>query len=306
MPGSDVLAVSVERMQLRLDFVCHWRLDHQVWYRYRVPSHQFLLVTAGELRVLTSSGIVRIRPGEIACLRRMPENAYGFQGAVRYFEAHASFAPPPHQSAALHIDGEPLPEHVHLGDRLGAAVDAFDGMCRWIDREGDRTTLMLRRLFDQLLLAILGEARRRPLPTRQDVWQRARTLLEARLDRDLTVAAVAGSLGISSDHLIRGFRRRFGVSPMAYRVQARLRRAAAGLAEGQDAVTVKRLAHELGFHDASSFARAFRRQFGLSPSAWRVAGPSPPAAVPIDDAPGYALNRHLMPRGSTTAFFQWG
>ncbi len=98
------------------------------------------------------------------------------------------------------------------------------------------------------------------------------------------------------------------MSPMAYRAQARLRRAAAELAGGSDRDSVKRIAAQLGFADASAFARAFRRQFGLSPSAWRVAeaGSEAPLRPADRGARGYPLNRHLRPPEFAGRMFTWG
>ncbi len=178
--------VAIEGMLPVVDFACRWERsgDQSVWYRYRVPSHQFLLVESGLLRARTAQGVIEAKPGELILLRRQPSNEYGFDGPIRYFEVHAAFAPPPRAAAHLCVDGEPLPSHVRLGSRLPAAIEACDGMCRWIDHHGDRAQLHVRRHLEQPLLAMVGElpARARALAA-TDPWRSARETLESDLER---------------------------------------------------------------------------------------------------------------------------
>ncbi|MBA3848086.1 MAG: helix-turn-helix transcriptional regulator, partial [Planctomycetes bacterium] len=117
------------------------------------------------------------------------------------------------------------------------------------------------------------------------------------------LAEAAAEAGVGEDHFIRGFRRRFGVSPMAHRGRARLRAAAAALADGT--VAVKEAAARFGFTDTSAFARAFRRGFGVPPSAWSVAGTQMPPTSPEAGVP-YPLNRHIRPPGGDEGWFTWG
>ena len=127
-----------------------------------------------------------------------------------------------------------------------------------------------------------------------------RARLEARLGRPLSLSAVARASGLSPDYLIRGFRSRFGLAPMAWRKRATLRLAADLLAGGDQ---VKLVAARLGFIDASSLTRAFRRQFGQSPRAYAAHGPPVHAHDP--SAGRYALNGHVRPHGES-GFFRWG
>ncbi len=124
-----------------------------------------------------------------------------------------------------------------------------------------------------------------------DIWQRARLRLSTDLGRDLAVADLAGELGITPGHVIRAFRGRFGVSPMRYRQQAKLRHAMRLLRDPGRSITS--IAHEIGFADDASFTRLFRRTTGLTPSDLRVAPPG--GADPGDDARIYPVNRHVLP-----------
>jgi AraC-like DNA-binding protein len=88
-------------------------------------------------------------------------------------------------------------------------------------------------------------------------------------DPGLTPAAIAGQLGISLRQLYRAFSD--SESPAARIRRARLERAAEILAKRTGPGEVERVAMECGFVSAEYFSRAFRREFGLSPRAYRSA-----------------------------------
>jgi AraC family transcriptional regulator len=70
--------------------------------------------------------------------------------------------------------------------------------------------------------------------------------------------------GISS-----AFRQAVGVPPHAYVTEQRLA-AARHLLLAQPRLTIDDIARRVGFSSASHFATAFRRQTGVSPSAFRA------------------------------------
>lgn len=92
--------------------------------------------------------------------------------------------------------------------------------------------------------------------------------LESGGDGDCSVAALSRLCCLSES----AFRRRFkeytgGLTPSAYRMQARVRRAAALLAAEDCSVEDAALA--CGFYDAAHFSAAFRRVMGVSPGRYR-------------------------------------
>ncbi|CAM3791858.1 AraC family transcriptional regulator [Cohnella lubricantis] len=64
------------------------------------------------------------------------------------------------------------------------------------------------------------------------------------------------------------FRHTFGVSPYAYLIHLRLRKAKE-LLIGSPSLTVKMIAERVGFRDASHFVATFRRKTGLPPEQFR-------------------------------------
>lgn len=85
----------------------------------------------------------------------------------------------------------------------------------------------------------------------------------------LTLAEVAGAIGVSPFHATRLFTQTTGLPPHAWRNQVRLQRALAPLRAG---VSVTDVAAASGFTDQSHFTRHFRRMFGVPPGRWQSDG----------------------------------
>jgi len=77
---------------------------------------------------------------------------------------------------------------------------------------------------------------------------------------------LAFEFGVAPHHLQRLFRKAYGASPRQYQERQRLARAMALLRAGEPAGEV---ALSLEYAEASSFTRAFRREFGAPPTAFR-------------------------------------
>jgi len=101
---------------------------------------------------------------------------------------------------------------------------------------------------------------------------RARTdtiIYEQAADPLLTPATIAAQLNISLRQLYRAFN---GTESPAARIRRRrLDRAAELLSARSPQPQVERVAQECGFASAEYFSRAFRREFGISPRAYRSA-----------------------------------
>ena len=94
-------------------------------------------------------------------------------------------------------------------------------------------------------------------------------IYEQAADPNLTPATIAAQLNISLRQLYRAFN---GTESPAARIRRRrLERAAEILAARSGPGHVEAVAQECGFSSAEYFSRAFRREFGLSPRAYRSA-----------------------------------
>lgn len=106
-----------------------------------------------------------------------------------------------------------------------------------------------------------------PVPA-PDVAQRiarAAELIHAEYARSLKLTELAAAAGMSEFHFARTFRAVIGLPPHRYLIEVRLDEALRRLELG-DSVT--NTSYGVGFSSPSHFATAFRRQFGVVPSAF--------------------------------------
>ena len=100
----------------------------------------------------------------------------------------------------------------------------------------------------------------------EDVMRYIREHIGEPLDRE-TLAAVAG---FSVPHFHRVFTAHVGESAISYVRRLRLERAGRKLRMG--AVDITEVALAAGYDSHSSFSKAFKQQYGLSPSEFRQLG----------------------------------
>ena len=114
-------------------------------------------------------------------------------------------------------------------------------------------------------------ARAEPRPRRGGLapWQqkRAKDILAAHLDGDLSLTSLARQCGLSTAHFSRAFRQSVGVPPHQWLMQRRVDHARELLASSP--LSLSDIALACGFAGQSHFTRVFTRRVGLSPGAWR-------------------------------------
>jgi AraC family transcriptional regulator len=115
-----------------------------------------------------------------------------------------------------------------------------------------------------------------PIATRKSCgglapWQirRATEFMEDRLGEDVSLDDLSRLLDLTNFHLCRAFKQSVGEPPHRWRQGRRMERARQML-EGTDLPVIE-IAAAVGHADPSRFAMAFRKTFGLNPSAYRRA-----------------------------------
>ncbi len=100
-------------------------------------------------------------------------------------------------------------------------------------------------------------------------WQerRAKELLTARIDGEITLAELAQECDLSVSHFTRAFRRSTGLPPYGWLIAKRVERAKELLADSS--LPLAELALAAGFADQSHLTRSFKRQVGTTPGSWR-------------------------------------
>ena len=157
-------------------------------------------------------------------------------------------------------------------------LPATQGLLPWFTKLEARVAmgdeLALEHGVPGLIEAILATMSAAP-PRRQPVSARDERRIGAALnhiarhaDEPLTLASLAAIARMSRYHFLRVFRAVTGVTPYAYVLTLRLRRAALLVASGKQPVSD--IAYGCGFGDLSTFNARFRSVFGTHPLGHRA------------------------------------
>lgn len=166
---------------------------------------------------------------------------------------------------------------------LNRALDLQDDQLRAtlmrIGREainpGFASDILLETLMNTLAIDLVRYLQQTPEVERASrgglaSWQMRRIRERVESDRDTspTIDELAVLCGISSRHVMRGFKQSTGSTLHTYVEQVRLARARQLLLDTDQPMKI--IASQLGFSQTSSFSAAFRRALGISPSAFRA------------------------------------
>lgn len=223
----------------------------------------FMLVLKGEGLYKDAGGCEEaLRAGSLVFVFPGKPHYYGPSPGTRWDELFAIFEGPLFE--LLHriqvIDehqpvlnlGDPLPWHKKLGEVLAE----FKG-----------SPLALASHV-QALIAEMVEASTRHESAREAWLSEAKARLSSRLEMPADLQALARSLGMSYESFRRRFREETGKAPYAFRMEAKLQ-ASSDLLR-MSGMSQSEIARRLGFSDEFHFSAAFKRSFGVSPSAFRA------------------------------------
>ena len=97
---------------------------------------------------------------------------------------------------------------------------------------------------------------------RADYPNRVKWYVNSHYMEDVTVAQIADTMGVNRKYLARIFKERYGVSMQQFIITKRLHEAKKLLKRG---FNVEEAARMVGYGDAFSFSKAFKKQYGTSP-----------------------------------------
>jgi AraC-like DNA-binding protein len=271
----------------------HFRQD--VWFQYRVPSHHLMLIESGRIEAKTEDGVFHAGPRDLICFRPTDSIRYDARAPASIYQALVEFAGPPRHRLTPYLDGVGLlPVRVSLGESFEEMRKLFEALCLEVPHTGVVHQLRIRAtLFEILAVLATAVGPREEAAARIDPWLRVQQRLDSTLHGKLRIEDLARQMGLSTEHFIRRFKSRFGLSPKAYHMRARLQEAARSLRGGGQ--SIKTLAYNLGFSDPRSFARRFKHCLGVTPSDLRSSTSSAAAETVHSHKQGFPINVHLVP-----------
>jgi len=287
--------LSLDELSPVVDLASCWHFENDTQHEYRIPSFHLMLIESGRLLNQTPRHCFEAGPGDFVCLPPSEYSRYSTRGTTVYYQAHIAFAPPPRHRLGPWLDGiGPLPLHLPLRAAFQAMRQVFETLCIELGQAGPASQLRVRAAIYEILALIITASKQRGSISRQlDDWQRARLRLNSEWGAHLKIEDLASRMGVSTDHFIRQYKQRFGISPKVYQTHARLREAVRLLRSTEK--SAKTIAYELGFTDPKSFFRLFKKHLGVVPSDLRLSG-NP--KQPLKSAPAKSLhpiNQHVYP-----------
>ncbi|MDJ0341987.1 AraC family transcriptional regulator [Streptomyces sp. H10-C2] len=205
----------------------------------------------------TGKGIVALLPPGVTHDGRTATPA-GFRKRVLYLDTSVL----PERLAGTAVDSPILADallrhRVHqLHDALGHAGDAFEGEAR------------LAFVRERLQFHLAGTRSRQPGREAGRLAVALRELLDARVADGMTLQEAGTVLRAHPTHLIRCFKRTYGLPPHVYLTGLRIDRARRLLLAGGRPADV---ATEVGFYDQAHLNRHFRRHVGTTPARYATA-----------------------------------
>ncbi|MFC5702398.1 ABC transporter substrate-binding protein [Cohnella faecalis] len=150
-------------------------------------------------------------------------------------------------------------------------LSLFDSVER-LDKEWRKSAMLdhlqVKAIFFQFVHELLWQLRRQDIePFKPDLVELATRYIHEHYDEPLTLDALAKALECSAGHLSRLFKSKIQSSPIHYLGQVRADRTVQLLMRTD--ATLQEIAERVGFPDAHSLSRSFKKYKGTSPGRYR-------------------------------------
>ena len=158
---------------------------------------------------------------------------------------------------------------------LAEATDTAPGAQAIIAKLAD---VLLAQVLRAHLASVVGDSRSVPGSRHDPAIAQAAALIRDQPARSWTLQSLAREVGMSRTSFATSFRAAIGESPMRHLSKIRLSQAASYLRTAD--MSIDAIAQRTGYASDASLSKAFRREFGASPGAYRAAAVRASIAAP--------------------------
>lgn len=259
-PASQ-LAIDLSGNPFRLQPVRSWdtgvkRLDQHLLYMFVSGSSQAVL--DGQRWVLSAGQFCWVNPDVPFRLGARPSGELPILYRFRFSLERRGF----------HYR---LPWNYRIGNESLEMIEWARALVAEAERPGSYSVHRLKSLVTLLSIHTFeqGEISRSNVPSKlsRRLTDKLTRMVMEHPERRFTPLELARECGLSHDYFSRLFRNTFELAPKQWLVKQRLRIAAGLLAESDSRIS--EVSQRLGYDDLYLFSRQFRREFGMTASAWR-------------------------------------
>ena len=287
--GGDPLQLSpYVRFAIDQHIDASWHLEERIIFDY-----ELLYIKEGKLRITVEDTVYKAGPGDVFLFRpnrrhsMQPLSPQGFRQPHLHFDlvwqedseqVFISYKPleqmSPEEQKMIRPDilsesDIPLPDKLEITDinmfeqLLFEVIFEFETQLPYaqLSTQGAFLRLWTFILRQQLLQ---GNIKNEPQST---LMLEIRHLLNTSTGQTVSLDELSSRFNISKYHLVRSFKKLFGMSPIQYHQRCRLEKAKNMVLYTMFPMT--QIASELGFENPSTFTRAFKNQYQQSPSQLR-------------------------------------
>ncbi|WP_342446101.1 AraC family transcriptional regulator [Paenibacillus sp. FSL L8-0638] len=270
---------------------------------YRLPASAFLYAVRGSARVRLDNSIHRIERfhvlhgGKGMCLSILAEDVLEYY-IILY---KATLALPDRKEIAQLLEKEnPFQNQYafapHYPLSLYEKVKLLEQEWRGASGLGK---LHVKALFHQFVYELLQQLYWQGIePLKPDLIAQAVTYIRDHFSQSMTLESIAKELECSTGHLSRLFKSKMHTSPIHYLGQVRAERAAELLM--QTDATLQEIAERVGYPDAHSLSRSFKKYKGLSPVRFKKEREHP--AQKQDQDMSQTMLKYALQRTSFTSY----
>jgi AraC-like DNA-binding protein len=241
------------------------------------PLISFLL--EGEKYVYFQEEAIRCDPGKALifpaghCLMTERAAQNGHYSSLLFFFAPSSVAAVRDKHPALFGSRPSTPRKAAFMIEQDDFIRSFvAGLSRLEGREAALTDTLLPLKFEELMLYLVHKYPA-TFPSfvtsldKEDADGLLKRVVEHNLHNNLTLEELAFLCHMSQSTFKRKFEQLFGASPIRWFHERRMERASHLL--GQQGRKASEIYEELGYRNLSSFVQAFKKEYGVTPGAWR-------------------------------------
>lgn len=239
-------------------------------YGYRVErenygNYMLLYVTKGVLAVSTEGTTYLVQEGQVAFFNCHVHHAYYAKGYVSFLRVHFDGANTAdfYNCFASRMKG--IVFEVNQADEIYKQMTAI--VSRYQNHQTVNEEENSGRLYHCLCTLVFAEHKKSDNENGVTIVSKAKEYIHCHMGEELSLGVVAGSVGLSTSHFSRIFKKETQYSPYEYIILVRINKAKHLLTTTD--MPIKEIAFEVGYRSESNFCNSFMQREGISPIQFR-------------------------------------